>query len=328
MESNFDKTKVGLLALYLMPTSKSSLINLSKFSKKNIELLFNESLSLKNNSKNKKLNPSSKNGKTAALLFFEPSTRTRFSFEAACVRAGYHPMILGGSAGTSLEKGESISDTIFNIEAMRPDFFIIRTDGSVDLNKIESQLSVPVINAGWGFHGHPTQALLDGVSLFEKWQTLENKKILFIGDIKHSRVVASHFELAKILNYQIGICAPKDFLPDQQQSLLLRSEILHFETVDEGLQWADAVMALRVQKERHDGHFFDSENYKKKYGLNSENLKKLNSKAWIMHPGPINYGIEMEQHVLSDNRSLIMQQVENGVFLRESLIRNLVGEIN
>ena len=327
MESNFDKAKVGLLALYLMPTSKSSLINLSRFSKQNIELLFNESLRLKNNNKNK-LNPSTKNGQTAALLFFEPSTRTRFSFEAACVRAGYHPMVLDGGSGTSLEKGESISDTIFNIEAMRPDFFIIRADGSLDLNKIESQLSVPVINAGWGFQGHPTQALLDGVSLFEKWETLGNKKILFIGDIKHSRVVASHFELAKILNYQIGICAPKDFLPDMKQSSILNIEISIFENLNEGLQWADAVMALRVQKERHDGYAFDSDHYKKTYGLNTDNLKKLNPKAWIMHPGPINYGIEMEQDVLSDKRSLVLQQVENGVFLRETLIRKLTGEIN
>lgn len=324
MESNFDKAKVGLLALQPMPTSKSSLISLSQFSKKNIELLFSESLLLKTNFKNKKpeaLGPLPEQKKTAALLFFEASTRTRFSFEAACVRAGYHPMVLDSSRGTSLEKGESISDTIFNIEAMRPEFFVIRASSSVELDKIEKQLSVPVINAGWGSVGHPTQALLDALTLYEKWQTLENKKILFVGDIKHSRVVASHFELAKILNYQIGLCAPENFLPDMLQVSQ------RFESLNEGLKWADAVMVLRVQKERHDDHIFNLDSYRKNYGLNLDSIKNVKAEAWIMHPGPINYGVELEQNILSDKRSLIIQQVENGVFLREAIIRKLAGEI-
>ncbi len=324
MESNFDKAKIGLLPLYLMPTSKSSLINLSQLSKKNIELLFSESLGLK--SKNT-LNLGQQNanvGKTAALLFFEPSTRTRFSFEAACVRAGYHPMILDGAHGTSLEKGESILDTVLNIEAMRPSFFIIRADHALDLNQLANQISVPLINAGWGSHGHPTQALLDGLTLFEKWETLQNKKILFIGDIRHSRVVASHFELAKILGYQIGICAPAEFLPKQN---IENNSFQYFKTLNQGLSWADAVMALRVQKERH---LADSAseilNYSQHYGLNLSNIKQLHEKAWILHPGPINYGIEMESEILLDPRSLILKQVENGVFLREALIRNISKE--
>ena len=321
MESNFDKAKVGLLALHSMPTSKSSLISLTQFSKKNIELLFNESLLVKNNF-NKKLEtlkPTSNQKKTAALLFFEPSTRTRFSFEAACVRAGYHPMVLDAIQGTSLEKGESVLDTVLNIEAMRPDFFIIRASGSVELNKIEEQLGVPVINAGWGSVGHPTQALLDTLSLYEKWQTLENKKILFVGDIKHSRVVASHIELAKILNYEVGFCAPKDLLPDLPQD----SQQKYFATLNDGLSWADAVMALRVQKERHGSHTFDLDSYQKNYGLNLNSIKNLRTEAWIMHPGPINYGVELEQNILTDKRSLILKQVENGVFLRETIIRKI-----
>lgn len=308
-----------------MPTSKSSLINFNQFPKNKIESLFEKSLQLKAQTKSQTILESSANagrGKTAALLFFEPSTRTRFSFEAACARAGYHPMVLDGGIGTSLEKGETVSDTILNIEAMRPLFFVIRCNNDLNLQEIADSLSAPVINAGWGLQGHPTQALLDTLSLFEKWQTLANKKILFIGDVKHSRVVASHFELAEILNYKIGICAPAEFLPVTSK----QKNFQHFEKLEDGLQWADAVMALRVQKERHDGSLFDVENYRKKFGINLDRLKHVSEKTFIMHPGPINYGIELEKEVLSDSRSLILQQVENGVFLREALIRNLFKE--
>lgn len=309
-----------------MPTSKSSLINFSQYTPQKIESLFEQSLSLKNDFHSKKLAPVAKidqqKNQTAALLFFEPSTRTRFSFEAACVRAGYHPMILDGGAGTSLEKGETIADTVFNIEALRPLFFVIRCNGDLNLEKIASQVSVPVINAGWGLQGHPTQALLDMLSLFEKWQILDKKKILFIGDVKHSRVVASHFELAKILGYEIGVCAPEEFLPHGSADQKFQS----FKKLEDGFQWADAVMALRVQKERHDGSRFDTENYRKNFGIGLAQLKQLPSTTFIMHPGPINYGVEMDEVVLSDPRSLILRQVENGVFLREALIRNLFKE--
>ncbi|MFZ3228717.1 MAG: aspartate carbamoyltransferase catalytic subunit [Pseudobdellovibrio sp.] len=308
-----------------MPTSKSSLINLSLYSKNKIESLFESSLQLKFLNKLVKSDFKKQqhaNGQTAALLFFEPSTRTRFSFEAACIRAGYHPMVLDGGIGTSLEKGETITDTILNIEAMRPHFFVIRCNNELNLQQISDSISVPVINAGWGLQGHPTQALLDTLTLFEKWKSLDNKKILFIGDVKHSRVVASHFELAIKLNYQIGICAPTEFLPSSNTN----TRFQHFDKLQQGLEWADAVMALRVQKERHDGSPFDVQNYRENFGLNLAALSSLNKDAFIMHPGPINYGIEIEHSISKDSRSLILQQVENGVFLRESLIRNLFKE--
>jgi aspartate carbamoyltransferase catalytic subunit len=308
-----------------MPTSKSSLINLCEISKNKIESLFEKSLGLKKNHSNRLTNlKSSAAGLTASLLFFEPSTRTRFSFEAAAVRAGLHPMILSGSAGTSLEKGETVFDTIKNIEAMRPDLFIIRCDGRTDLQKISESVSVPIINAGWGQHGHPTQALLDALSLFERWQSLDKMKVLFVGDIRHSRVVASHFELARILNYQIGICAPTNFLPESS----IKNSFIEFATLQAGLQWADAVMALRVQKERHDGSSVDLNMYQKMYGLNQTVLKSLKDSSLIMHPGPINYGIEIEAEVTQDKRAIILSQVENGVFLREALIRQILeGQI-
>lgn len=300
------------------------MINLTQHSKITVESLFEKSLKVKSDFKKSAVQKTWPEGSgTAALLFFESSTRTRFSFESAAIRAGYYPLVLDINTGTSLEKGESVIDTIRNIEAMRPSFFVIRCDKNFDLQKLSEQISVPVINAGWGIQGHPTQALLDSLTLFEKWQTLENKKILFVGDVKHSRVVASHLELSKILNYKIGLCAPQEF---QRENAIL--DCLQFDKLETGLRWADAVIALRVQKERHDGKNFDSATYRLKYGLTESSIKSLGSSAFIMHPGPINYGTELDENILQDSRSLILKQVENGVFLREALIRNIDKEIN
>lgn len=302
-----------------MPASKSSLINFTNLSSTKIDKLFSESIKLKNNFNQQGYTSgvyhSGYKG-TAALLFFEPSTRTRFSFEAACSRAGYHPLILDGGIGTSLEKGETVEDTIFNIQSMRPLFFVIRCNDQSNLLDIESRLDVPVLNAGWGRQGHPTQALLDSLTMFEKWKTIAGKNILFVGDIKHSRVVSSHIELSKILNYSVGFCAPSEFLPENIQN------VKTFDTLSPALDWADAVVALRVQKERHDNeNIFLLEDYRENFGINLQNIKKLKPEALIMHPGPINYGVEIEMDVLTDSRCCILKQVENGVFLREALIR-------
>jgi aspartate carbamoyltransferase catalytic subunit len=304
-----------------MPSSKSSLINLNILETKYIDTLFSEALELKAKFNSHKLTSgvyhSGYKG-TAALLFFEPSTRTRFSFEAACSRAGYHPLILDGSIGTSIEKGESVEDTIFNIQAMRPIFFVVRCNDLVDLVQIEKQLDVPLINAGWGQQGHPTQALLDALTIFENFKTLKDKNILFVGDIKHSRVVSSHIELAKKLNYNVGYCAPEEFLPFES------GQVQVFKKISEALEWSDVVIALRVQKERHDNeNIFLLEDYRENFGLNSVNLKSLKKEALVMHPGPVNYGVEIELDVLSDRRCHILKQVENGVFLREALIRKI-----
>lgn len=305
-----------------MPASKSSLIKLSQFDKNSADKLFSESLNLKKNFNKYSLSSGAYHSGyrgTAALLFFEPSTRTRFSFESACSRSGFHPLILDGSIGTSLEKGETVEDTIFNIHSMRPSFFVIRCNDLVDLDHIENQLNVPVINAGWGRRGHPTQALLDVLTIHEKLKTIENKNILFIGDVKHSRVVSSHLELSEKLNYNIGFCGPEGFFPDT-----ISNSVTKFKKLSEALAWADVVVALRVQKERHDNeNIFLIEDYRDNYGLNNTSLKDLRPNCLIMHPGPINYGVEIELEILKDPRCVILDQVENGVFLREALIRKI-----
>jgi aspartate carbamoyltransferase catalytic subunit len=307
-----------------MSASKSSLLNLKNLSEKNVEILFSEALKLKTHFNQHQLTSgvyhSGYKG-TAALLFFEPSTRTRFSFEAACSRSGFHPLILDGGIGTSLEKGETVEDTIFNIQAMRPLFFVIRCNDLVDLESLQKKLSVPVLNAGWGQQGHPTQALLDALTLFEKFKTLKNKNILFIGDVKHSRVVSSHLELAEVMGYNIGFCAPSDFLRNEQTT----SNIKIFHKLNEALQWADAAIALRLQKERHENdNMFLIDDYKENYGLNQAHLKNLKPEALIMHPGPVNYGIEVEHDIQQDPRNVILKQVENGVFVREAIIRQMI----
>ena len=307
-----------------MPDIKS-FIELSKFSSAQITDLFQKCLQLKKNfSKNPKASPSL-NG-TATLLFFEPSTRTRFSFESAAVRAGVYPLVFSGASGTSLEKGETMEDTIMNLEAMRPLFFVIRAPDSLNLHEIQKKISVPILNAGWGLRAHPTQALLDTVTLFEQWQTLKNKKILFVGDIRHSRVVNSHVELSKMMGYEIGYCGPENFLPEKlvEQG---HGKIEMFTNLKEALRWADAVVALRVQKERHSSPSLAMQDYREHYGLNSQSLENLKSDAVIMHPGPINYGVEMEENVLQDQRSVILKMVENGVFMREALIREVLESI-
>lgn len=305
-----------------MPASKSSLITLNNIDKSNIDILFSEALKLKSNfikyQRTSGVYHSGYRG-TAALLFFEPSTRTRFSFEAACSRAGYHPLILDGGVGTSIEKGETLEDTIFNIQALKPLFFVIRCNDLVDLAQLESELDVPLINAGWGKQGHPTQALLDALTIFEKYKSIENKNILFVGDIKHSRVVSSHLELCKKLNYNVGFCAPEEFFP-----LSVPGSVQTFKKLNEALGWADAVIALRVQKERHDNeNIFLLEDYRENFGLNSVSLRALKNTSLIMHPGPVNYGVEIELDILKDARCMILKQVENGVFLREALIRKI-----
>lgn len=263
---------------------------------------------------------------TGALLFFEPSTRTRFSFETACIRAGVAPLIMDSLAGSSLEKGESIEDTMLNLEAMRPLFFVIRCTDQTELNEISSKLKTPVINAGWGKKGHPTQALLDVTTLFERWRDLKNKNILFVGDVKHSRVFNSHLELSRIMDYRLGYCAPSEFGLGEFESL--NEGVKTFDQIRHALEWADAVITLRVQKERHDSISTSiQDDYRHRYGLNLDRAKWLKPSGVILHPGPINYGVEIEKDLLKDSRSVILQLVENGVFIREVVIQSVISGV-
>ncbi|MEK2644469.1 aspartate carbamoyltransferase catalytic subunit [Bdellovibrio sp. BCCA] len=257
-------------------------------------------------------------GKTGALLFFEASTRTRMSFETACARLGIYPLLFDGKSGTSLEKGETLEDTVLNVDAMKPSFLVIRSGDDLDLKALSEKVQCPILNAGWGKKGHPTQALLDAYTIRKHLGTCDGQKVLIVGDVRHSRVAASHFELAKKLNYEVALCGPKEFLPETGTYKV-------FSSLKEGLQWATVAMTLRVQLERHSSQYSLAD-YREHYGFTVKNLKDLSSKALIMHPGPINQGTELDSEVLQDPRCKVLNQVSNGVLIRQSLIYTTLSE--
>jgi aspartate carbamoyltransferase catalytic subunit len=292
-----------------MPHPSASLIEIPNLTFPQIDSLFLSALEYSKSSVPKYL------ATTTALLFFEPSTRTRFSFEAAAARLGSHPLVFEGVQGTSLEKGESIEDTVLNIAAMEPEALIIRCADDVDLNALQSKVSMPIVNAGWGMKGHPSQALLDALTMKAHGRDFAKEKLLVVGDVKHSRVMSSHFQLSQILGYEIAVCGPQEFLPTNYQGR-------HFAKLADGLAWATSIMALRLQHERH-GKKYPSDTYHQEYGLNLEKLKSWKSEGLVMHPGPINYGVELSPDVNQDSRSCILEQVRWGVYLRQALLARI-----
>lgn len=296
-----------------MSQPSSALIEIANLNSSQIETLFLSALEFSKN-------PGLKNfaAKTAALLFFEPSTRTRFSFEAAAARLGLHPLLLDGAAGTSLEKGESLLDTVLNIVAMEPAVVVIRCGNGLDLYELQKNISIPILNAGWGQRAHPSQALLDALTLKANGRDLKKEKLLVVGDIKHSRVVGSHFQLAKILGYEIRVCAPQEFLPED-------SSVASFSKLEDGLAWCSSVMALRVQHERHDEKH-SVQAYRDRYGLNLQKLKQFKFDGLILHPGPVNYGVELDHDVNQDPRCKILEQVKWGAYLRQALLARALSE--
>ncbi|MBO9666796.1 MAG: aspartate carbamoyltransferase catalytic subunit [Bdellovibrio sp.] len=294
--------------------TEKSILDLRSLEKTKINFLFSLADQLASNS-----SLTSKGfGKTGALLFFEASTRTRMSFETACARLGVYPLLLDGKSGSSLEKGETLEDTVLNVAAMKPAFVVIRAGEDLDLYDIAEKISCPVLNAGWGKQGHPTQALLDAYTIRKHLGTCEGQRVLIVGDIRHSRVAASHLELAQKLNYEVALCGPVEFLP-------VAPTVKVFETLQEGLKWATVAMTLRVQLERHAAKY-SLEEYRDQYGFTVQNLKALSMKSLILHPGPINQGTEMDGEVLLDSRCQVLDQVSNGVLIRQALLHEVLSE--
>jgi aspartate carbamoyltransferase catalytic subunit len=296
-------------------TSQNSLITLQNLEKTKIQDLFSVADAISRGEKVKQYQ-----GLTGALLFFEASTRTRMSFETAAARLGVHPLSLEGISGTSLEKGESLEDTVLNVAAMKPAFLVIRSGDALDFNVLQTQVPMPILNAGWGKVGHPTQALLDAYTISKHQGALSSQRLLIVGDVVHSRVAASHFELAQTLGYEIALCGPDSFLPANFKGKV-------FSNLQEGLAWCTVVMALRVQLERHqEKHSLSS--YNSSFGLTKKNLIALGQNCLIMHPGPINHGVEFDSEVLQDPRCVVLEQVTNGVLIRQALLQSLLEEGN
>lgn len=260
-------------------------------------------------------------GRTVALLFFENSTRTRLSFELAAKRLSADTLSFSAS-GSSVSKGETLIDTARNIEAMGPDLVVMRHEQSGAHHLLLRAMSGAVINAGDGQHEHPTQALLDAFTLLERFgrtpqDGLHGKTIAIVGDIAHSRVARSNMLLLPMLGARVRVCGPRTMLPPGLEQYGVEAT----DDVDAALEGVDAVMTLRIQKERISGARMASDgDYFHRFGLTKERFRRLPERALVMHPGPINRGVEIDHDVADDPRAVILQQAENGVAVRMAVL--------
>ncbi len=256
-------------------------------------------------------------GEYAALLFLEPSTRTRMSFEVALTNLGGHTLIFSPQV-SSLEKGETLLDTVKNLEAMGIHFFILRSRENGLIRELSQKSSSSFINAGDGTNEHPTQALLDLFTLKEAKGKIEGLKVVIVGDILHSRVARSNVFALKKLGARVILCGPKEFLSDDLRALADETS----ENLNHSLKGADAVIALRIQQERLEARLhFTAQDYFKNFGLTEERLKKYaSSNCVVLHPGPINREVEISSQLADSPRSLILKQVSNGVFIRMAVL--------
>lgn len=253
---------------------------------------------------------------TIVNLFYENSTRTRISFELAEKRLGAD-IINFSSSSSSVKKGETLIDTVNNILSMKVDMVVMRHPAPGASIFLAKNVKSQIINAGDGTHEHPTQALLDAFSIKNKLGSLEGKKVVIVGDIKHSRVALSNIYALKLLGAEVMVCGPATLIPKYINQLGVK--VSH--NLDEALVWCDVANMLRIQLERQDQRFFPSLNeYTNLYGLTMQRLNKLNKEICIMHPGPINRGVEISSEVADSNQSIILQQVENGVAVRMAVL--------
>ena len=263
-------------------------------------------------------------GKTMVNLFFEPSTRTRTTFEIAGKRLSADVINLN-AARMSSAKGESILDTVRTLEAMHTDLFVVRDSASGAAHLIAAHLPdhVRVINAGDGRHAHPTQAMLDMFTIRQTKQDFSKLRVAIVGDVLHSRVARSQIHALNILGAkEIRVIGPRTLIPTDIESMGVR----YFSDMIEGLDRIDVIMMLRIQRERMDGQLIPSEQeYFNRYGLTQDKLRHARDDAIVMHPGPINRGLEISSSVADGDRSVILDQVTNGIAVRMSIMAKLMG---
>ena len=260
-------------------------------------------------------------GKTVVNLFYEASTRTRFSFELAEKRLSADSISFSASA-SSVVKGETLKDTARNIEAMKIDTVVIRHQAAGAPHFLAGCLASSVINAGDGAHEHPTQALLDMMTIREKLGRLEGLKVLILGDILHSRVARSNIHGLTTMGASVGVCGPATLMPAEVERLGVR---VH-RKIDEALEEADVFIVLRIQLERQKKGLFPSlREYRALFGLTRERVDRLKREVTILHPGPINRGVEMDSEVADSRHSVILDQVTNGVAVRMAVLYLLSG---
>ena len=260
---------------------------------------------------------------TIANLFFENSTRTRLSFELAEKRLSADTLNFS-AASSSVKKGETLIDTVNNILAMKVDMIVMRHPDAGASTFLANHIDVPIVNAGDGAHEHPTQALLDAYSIREKYGDVNGKKVVIVGDILHSRVALSNIFCLKMLGAEVKVCGPSTLMPKYIESLGVGYE----PDLMTALEWCDVANMLRIQLERQDTKFFPSlKEYSLMYGLNKERLDSLSKQITVMHPGPINRGVEITSDVADSKQAIILDQVENGVAIRMAVLYLLANSI-
>ncbi len=304
-----------------MKLARKHLLGLEGVSRSEIETILNAAESFKEILDRKIPKVPTLRGKTAVNLFFEPSTRTRVSFELAEKRLSADSISVAAKTSSSV-KGESLIDTVKNLEAMKIDFLIVRHEAAGAAHFLASRIDVSVINAGDGCHEHPTQALLDLFTMRQRFGGLDGLKVVIIGDIAHSRVARSNLWGLKALGANVTICAPPTFLPPGIENL--GAEVST--DLDDAIDGADVAMVLRIQKERQGEHLLPSfREYARLFGLNGKRAARLKKTGFIMHPGPMNRGVEIAPEVADGPRSVILDQVTNGVALRMAVLYLLSG---
>ena len=304
-----------------MEWNRKDLLGLEDLTKEEIKLILDTAESFKEVSAREIKKVPALRGKTIANLFFEPSTRTRISFELAEKRLSAD--VVNFSASTSsLSKGETLIDTARNIEAMKIDCVVIRHGSSGASYMLSRKLNAGVINAGDGTHEHPTQALLDMFTIREKKNRLEGLKIAIVGDIRHSRVARSNIWGMMKMGMEMRICGPKTLLPVDIE----KTGVKVFYNIEHAVKNVDVIMALRIQKERQGQSYFPSiREYSKLYGITSERLKYAKEDVLIMHPGPMNRGVEIMPEVADGPYSVILEQVTNGLAVRMAVLYLITG---
>jgi aspartate carbamoyltransferase catalytic subunit len=265
---------------------------------------------------------------TVANLFFEDSTRTRLSFELAEKRLSADVVNFSASS-SSVKKGETLIDTVNNILSMKVDMIVMRHPNPGAPMFLSQNVDTTIVNAGDGTHEHPTQALLDAFSLREKFGSLKGKKVVIVGDIKHSRVALSNIFCLQKVGAEVMVCGPTTLIPKHLDELGVK--ISH--NLKEALDWCDVANVLRIQLERQGGgqhvkYFPSIREYADHFGINMGVLKSVNRPITIMHPGPINRGVEITSEVADSHNSIILNQVENGVAIRMAVLYLLAGKIS
>ncbi len=310
-----------------MPLNRKDLLGIADLSVEEINLILDTAETFRDvNSRQIKKVPTLR-GKTVINLFFEASTRTRTSFEIAAKRLSADAVNISAST-SSVVKGETLVDTALNLQAMAPDAIVIRHSSSGAPHQIAKIVKAGVINAGDGAHEHPTQALLDALTIRHSKKRIAGLKVAIIGDVLHSRVARSNAHLLTKLGAHVVLAGPRTLMPFGLEKLIApgNGSISFANNIEEAIADADVVMMLRIQMERQSGGFFPSlREYSIHYGLNKRRLALAKPDAIVLHPGPINRGVEIDSDVADGASSLILDQVENGVAVRMAILYLLAG---